>query len=59
MERDKEVWIDEIMIKFGRDKTTKGACKYYVSTLGGGRKSFAYIAYGLRRGGGLSTKMLM
>ena len=41
--------------------TPKGACKYYISTLGvgGGCEGNAYFAYVVRGGGGSRGKMLI
>ena len=45
----------------GAWKHTKGACKYYISTLGvgGGSEGNAYFAYVVRGGGGSRGKMLI
>ena len=42
------------------DSYIKGACKYYISTLGvgGGSEGNAYFAYVVRGGGGLEAKCL-
>ena len=44
----------------GKSKV-KGACKYYISTLGvgGGSEGNAYFAYVVRGGGGSRGKMLI
>ena len=48
-------------VKMMRPISSKGACKYYISTLGvgGGSEGNAYFAFVVRGRGGSSGKMLI